>query len=101
MVHAAGDVHVEGDALHYQLVEQLRRRGAAGATSLRGLWGFRAPDPPHGDSVRSLRRTSPVLTIAIDHDEGITQSWQVIDRLTARTGLVTSELVPAHRGAAG
>jgi PII-like signaling protein len=99
MVHAAGDARVEGDALHYQLVEQLRRSGAAGATSLRGQWGFRDAEPPHGDTVRTLRRTSPVLTIAIDHDGGTASSWAVIDRLTAQTGLVTSELVPAHRGA--
>lgn len=99
MVHAAGAAHAGGDALHYQLVEQLRRSGAAGATSLRALWGYRDAEPPHGDTVWSLRRTSPVLTIAVDHNGGTARNWEVVDRLTTRTGLVTSELVPAHRGA--
>ena len=97
MIHAAGDTHVGGDSLHYQLVEQLRRSGSAGATSLRGIWGYRGSSPPHGDSVRSLRRTSPVVTIVIDRGSQMTETWEVVDLLTRESGLVTSELVPAHR----
>jgi PII-like signaling protein len=100
MIHAAGNTHVGGESLHYQLVEQLRRIGAAGATSLRGIWGYRGAAAPHGDSVWSVRRTSPVVTIVIDRDERIAESWEVIDLLTREDGLVTSELVPAHRALA-
>ena len=100
MVHAAGDTHVAGDSLHYQLVEQLRRTGAAGATSLRGVWGYRGGGVPHGDSAWSVRRTSPVVTIVIDRDEQMAESWGAIDYLTHDAGLVTSELVPAHRALA-
>jgi PII-like signaling protein len=97
MIHAAGDTHVGGESLHYQLVEQLRELGAAGATSLRGIWGYRGQAPAHGDSAWSVRRTSPVVTIVIDRDERLAESWEAIDLLTRRHGLVTSELVPAHR----
>lgn len=100
MIHAAGDTHVGGEALHYQLVEQLRQLGAAGATSLRGIWGYRGRTPAHGDSAWSLRRTSPVVTTVIDRDAPLAESWETIDLLTREHGLVTSELVPAHRALA-
>ena len=96
MVHAAGDAHVGGDSLHYQLVEQLRRVGSAGATSLRGIWGYRGDGDPHGDSPRAVRRGAPVVTIVIDRDD-TERSWEVVDLMTQDTGLVTSEFVPAHR----
>jgi PII-like signaling protein len=97
MVHAPGDTHVGGEALHQLLVEQLRRNGAAGATSLRGIWGFSGGGAPHGDSALALRRPSPVVTIAIDHANGMDGAWQAVDELTGGAGLVTSELVPGHR----
>jgi PII-like signaling protein len=97
MIHAAGDTHVGGESLHYQLVEQLRQLGSAGATSLRGIWGYRGQAAAHGDSAWSIRRTSPVVTIVIDRDQQLAESWEAIDLLTRRHGLVTSELVPAHR----
>ena len=97
MVWAAGDTHAGGEALHYALVDRLRRSGASGATSLRGVWGYRGNGPAHGDSARSLRRSSPVVTVAIDRRGG-DGDWRLVDELTATAGLVTSELVPAHRG---
>jgi PII-like signaling protein len=100
MIHAAGDAHVAGDSLHYSLVDQLRRIDASGATSLRGIWGHRGATAPHGDTIRSLRRTAPVATIVIDREQRLAEAWRIIDRLTGSTGLVTSELVPAHRALA-
>jgi len=97
MVHAPGDTHVSGETLHYRLVEELRRTEAAGATSLRGIWGFRGAAAAGGDSVRSLRRASPVVTIAIDREPAMRATWELIDGLTRGAGLVTSEFVPAHR----
>ena len=100
MIHAARDTRFGGESLHYQLVEQLRRSGASGATSLRGIWGYRGQATANGDSAWSLRRTSPVVTIVIDRDQQLAESWEAIDLLTSRHGLVTSELVPAHRAPA-
>lgn len=86
----------EGRPVHVELVRRLRATQLAGATSLRGMWGFHGHHPPHGDRLLSLRRHVPVVTIAIDSPERIAQAFALVDRLTAERGLVTSELVPAN-----
>ena len=87
-------IHSGSESLHYNLLEELRHTGAAGATTLRGVWGYRGDKAPHGDSARSFRRTSPVVTTVIDGAGQIAASWAVIDRLTRDRGLVTCEVVP-------
>jgi PII-like signaling protein len=84
-----------GRALHLELVRRLRQAGAAGATSLRGIWGFHGEHLPHGDRLLSLRRHVPVLTVLIDTPERVTQLFPIVDELTREKGLVTSEVVPA------
>jgi PII-like signaling protein len=42
-----------------------------------------------------LTRQVPVTTIVVDSPERIAASFDIIDALTDRHGLVTSELVPA------
>ena len=81
--------------LHLALVRRLRQSGAAGATCLRGIWGFHGDHPPHGDRLLQLRRHVPVVTIVLDTPARITQWFGVVDELTAGAGLVTSEMVPA------
>lgn len=85
----------EGHPLSLRIVRGLRASGAAGATSLRGTWGFHGAHAPHGDRFLQLRRHVPVLTVAIDTPERIASAFEVIDKLTANEGLVTSEMVPA------
>jgi PII-like signaling protein len=51
---------------YLELIHRLREGGAAGATALRGAWGFRGATPPHGDRVLALRRDVPILVEAID-----------------------------------
>jgi PII-like signaling protein len=51
------------------LIHSLRREGAAGATALRGVWGFRGGGEPHGDRVLALRRDVPLIVEAIDAPE--------------------------------
>jgi PII-like signaling protein len=36
-----------------------------------------------------------VVTIVVDAPEGIARSFQIVDEVTDRAGLVTSEMVPA------
>jgi PII-like signaling protein len=79
------------------LIRALRSAGAAGATSLRGVWGYHGDHAPHGDSLGQLRRRVPVVTVIVDSPERIRRWFELVDRHTARTGLVTSELVPAFR----
>jgi PII-like signaling protein len=83
--------------LYSELVHALRAAGAAGATSLRGVWGYHGDHEPHGDSLWQLRRRVPVVTVVVDTPERIRRWFAIVDELTAETGLVTSEQVPALR----
>jgi PII-like signaling protein len=81
--------------VYLELVRRLRGARAAGATSLRGTWGFHGDHPPHGDRLLAVRRHVPILTVAIDTPERIAEVFPIVDELTHERGLVTSELVPA------
>lgn len=96
MVHTSeADLH-DGQPIHRALVHRLLASGtASGATVLRGVWGFRGDREPHGDKLIQLGRQVPVTTIVIDTPERIAASFAIVDALTDRHGLVTSELVPA------
>jgi PII-like signaling protein len=82
-----------GETLHTAIVRRLRAEGAAGATALRGIWGYHGDHAPHGDRFRSLRRRVPVVTVVVDAPERAARWFDAIDELTDATGLVTSELV--------
>jgi PII-like signaling protein len=87
-------------SVHGALVSTLREQGAAGATVLRGQWGYHGERAPHGERFWSLRRHAPVLTVVLDTPANTARWFRVVDELTAHTGLVTAELVPALRAAA-
>jgi PII-like signaling protein len=89
----------EGRAIHVELIRRLREVGAAGVTSLRGIWGFHGEDAPHGDRLLSLRRHVPVTAIAIDTPARMATLFPIFDELTAEHGLLTSEIVPAMSAA--
>jgi len=95
MVYAGEQASYRGRPLYTQLLHQLRKAGAAGATSLRGIWGYHGDHPPHGDVLWQLRRRVPVVTVIIDTPERIARWFQIVDQVTEETGLVTSEMVPA------
>jgi PII-like signaling protein len=84
-----------GDSLALTLMRALRDSDSAGATSLHGVWGFHGNHGPHGDRFLQLRRHAPVLTITVDRPEQTPTAFAIIDELTAETGLVISEMVPA------
>jgi PII-like signaling protein len=88
-----------GQPLHSALVRRLRREGAAGATALRGQWGYHGEHRPHGEAFWSLRRHVPVLTLMLDTPANTRRWFEIVDEMTAETGLVTSETVPALRAA--
>jgi PII-like signaling protein len=97
MVYAGEQAQHGGRPLYRELVRRLRAEGAIGATSLRGIWGYHGDHEPHGDYFWRLRRRVPVVTVLVDEPSRIQRSFELIDELTAETGLVTSELVPAVR----
>jgi PII-like signaling protein len=78
---------------HAELVRRLRAGGAQGVTCVRGIWGFHGDHAPHGDRLLQLRRRVPVMTIVVDTPERIASSFAIADELTARAGLVTTELL--------
>ena len=81
------------------LLRDLRRARAAGATTLRGVWGYHGDHAPHGDTLWQLRRRVPLVMSIVDTGPRMRDWFEIVDRHTARTGLVTSELVPlSERG---
>jgi PII-like signaling protein len=100
MVHTGEQAHYQGQPLHRKLIRELRAAKAAGATSLRGVWGYHGNHAPHGDSFWQLRRRVPIITTIVDTPERIRQWFTIVDELTSQTGLVTSEMVPAYRATA-
>jgi PII-like signaling protein len=87
------------EPLHGALVRRLRREGAAGATTLRGQWGYHGEHAPHGEAFWSIHRHVPVLTLVLDTPENTPRWFQIVDQMTSESGLVTSEIVPALRAA--
>jgi PII-like signaling protein len=82
--------------IHRAIVQRLfESRAASGATVLRGLWGFHSDHKPHGDKWFQLGRRVPVTTIVVDTPDRIAASFEIVDELTSKHGLVTSELIPA------
>jgi PII-like signaling protein len=97
MVYAGEQSRSDGQSLDHRLIRALREAGAAGATSLRGIWGYHGDYRPHGDSFWQLRRRVPVVTVIVDTPERTRQWFAIVDELTSQSGLVTAEMVPAFR----
>ncbi|OBK13326.1 DUF190 domain-containing protein [Mycobacterium asiaticum] len=96
MVHTGNGGHGESQPIHRAVVHRLMQSETArGATVLRGIWGFHGDHEPHGDKLFQLARRVPLTTIIVDTPEAIARSFDIVDELTSRHGLVTSEMVPA------
>ncbi|HZQ80719.1 MAG TPA: DUF190 domain-containing protein [Gaiellaceae bacterium] len=93
MIYASEQARFHGHPLYVELIRRLRHANAAGATAIRGVWGYHGDHSPHGDRLLSLRRHVPVVTIVVDRPSEIRRLWPTIDAATAEHGLVTSELV--------
>jgi PII-like signaling protein len=100
MVYSGEQARYEGHALHTQLIRSLRSSRVAGATALRGIWGYSHDRPPHGDRFWSLRRHVPIVTVTVDRAARTEETFEIVRRITAGSGVVTSELVPAFHVAA-
>lgn len=97
VVYAGEGSRHEDEPLHGALVRRLRREGAAGATVIRGHWGFQGEQRPHGERFWSLARHVPALTVLLDTPTNMRRWFAIVDQMTPHAGLVTSELVPAMR----
>ncbi|MCV7345491.1 DUF190 domain-containing protein [Mycolicibacterium rhodesiae] len=95
-IHTDASTHHDGVPVHRALVRRLwESNTVGGATVLRGIWGFHGDHEPHGDKLIQYGRRVPVTTIVVDTPEVIGQCFDLIDDVTGRHGLVTSEMVPA------
>jgi PII-like signaling protein len=101
VVYAGERSRHEHQPLYSALVRRLRREGAAGATALRGIWGYHGSQRPHGERFWSLARHVPVLVVLLDTPANMRRWFELVDQATSETGLVTSELVPALRAGGG
>jgi PII-like signaling protein len=94
-LYSSEQAHFGGRPVHIEAVRRLRAAGAEGATALRGVWGFDGANVPHGDTFRSLRRRVPTVTEVIDTSPRVARWLEVLDEITPRRGLITSEIVGA------
>ncbi len=62
----------------------LRATGAAGATTLRGVWGYHGDHTPHGESAWQLRRSAPVVTVVVDRPASVARWWGLARRADRR-----------------
>jgi PII-like signaling protein len=99
VVYTSEQSRYDQQPLHSALIRRLRQEGAAGATALRGQWGYHGRHQPHGEGFWSIRRRVPVLTLLLDTPANMQRWFEIVDQMTAETGLVTSEIVPALRAA--
>ncbi|MFN8113238.1 MAG: DUF190 domain-containing protein [Solirubrobacterales bacterium] len=93
MLFANEQDHVGGRPVHVEAVRRLRAAGAAGVTVLRGVRGFAGGREPGGDSLRSLRRRVPTLTLVVDDPERCERWLEVLGELAPEGALVLSEEV--------
>ena len=84
-----------GQPVHRAIVRRLRAARIAGATTVRGIWGFHGDHAPHGDKLLQLGRHVPAITTVIDTPPRIMTAFGIVDELTAEHGLVSCETVPA------
>lgn len=95
-IYTDAATHHDGVPIHRALVRRLwESKTVSGATVLRGIWGFHGDHRPHGDKLIQYGRQVPVTTIVVDTAEIIAECFDLIDDVTGRHGLVTSEMVPA------
>ena len=92
-VYACDSARHDGRSIHQVIRRRIRLAGLGSAVTLRGIWGFRGERVPHGGV------HLPGVTIVIDPPERISAAFALIDELTAKRGLVTSEMVAAVRRA--
>ena len=73
------------------LIHALREEGAAGATALRGVWGFRGGREPHGERVLALRRDVPLLVETVDTPERAERWLEVAESLAGGDDVVYAQ----------
>ena len=82
----------EGRPLYEAIVQEARHRGLAGATVLRGFYGFGAASRIHTSKVLRLSEDLPIIVEIVDTEDKIEQFLPDLDKMIGE-GLVTLEKV--------
>ena len=69
-VYTRQSARANGGAIYTALTRRLREAGAAGATTLRGEWGFSSDERPFGDRFGTLASHVPTYTVLVDRPRG-------------------------------
>jgi PII-like signaling protein len=80
--------------LYLELIRELRRGGARGATALRGVWGFRGNEAPHGDRVLALQRDVPLIVETVDSAERAEKWLKIAESLAGASDVAYSQGIP-------
>ena len=96
-IYTRETAQVDGRTLYTELTRRLREAGAAGATTIRGEWGFSSDEPPHGDKLGCFASHARTYTVYIDRPSKVAELWPIVDEMTTEHGIVTSLLVPGYR----
>jgi len=82
----------DGRPLYEAIVKEAREFGLAGATVLRGFYGFGAASRIHTSKVLRLSEDLPIIVEIVDAQDKIEQFLPILDKMIAE-GLVTLEKV--------
>ncbi|WP_116539330.1 DUF190 domain-containing protein [Mycobacterium uberis] len=96
MIYTAKAARHDELPIHHALVQRLLQLWLYWcAKVLHVIWGFDGGHQPHEDKLFQLTHKVPSTTIIVNTLESIPHSFDIVDELTTRYGLVTSEMVPA------
>jgi PII-like signaling protein len=79
---------------YVELIQRLRGEGAAGATALRGVRGFRGEGEPHGDRVLALRRDVPMVVEVVDAPERAARWLELARELACDGDVAYAQPIP-------
>jgi len=80
-----------GRPLYKSLVELCRKKGIAGATVIRGIYGYGASSVIHSSRTLVLSNDLPLIVEVVDSEEKINYIFPEIDKMITH-GLITIEV---------
>lgn len=94
-IYCGETVHEDGRPVYEALVEEARRRGAAGATVMRGILGFGAKSVIHTAKLLRLSEDLPMVVEIVDRPERMHMLLPSLEALVPE-GLITRERLQAR-----
>jgi len=94
-IYCGETVHEDGRPVYEAVVEEARRRGAAGATVMRGVLGFGAKSVIHTAKLLRLSEDLPMVVEIVDRPERMHMLLPCLEALVPE-GLITRERLQAR-----